>query len=128
LGLQTAHEQYAVGVMSDRTTDWVEARAGRRRTVLLGGLLVHGSALLTTECTVRDLSEGGARVQVSTFTIITAPVALLVVRLDRAWAARVVWQAGLLTGLRFERAIELKPDDTSEPDRTVRRLWVARRF
>ena len=114
--------------MSERTTDQIEARAGRRRTMLLGGLLVHGSALLATECTLRDLSEGGARVQVSTFTIITAPVALLVVRLDRAWAARVVWQAGLLMGLRFERAIELNPDDTSEPDRTVRRLWVARRF
>jgi hypothetical protein len=67
------------------------------------------------------------QVQVSTFPI-TAPVALLVVRLDGAWAARVVWQAGLLMGLRFERAIELNPDDTSEPDRTVRRLWVARRF
>jgi hypothetical protein len=114
--------------VSDETTDRIEAREHPRRRVLLKGLLVHGSELLTTECTLRNISEGGARVQVSTFTVVTAPVALLVTRLDRAWAAKVVWQIGWLMGLRFERAIELDPDDTSEPDRTVRRLWVAQRF
>jgi len=124
----TVSQQRAARGVSDRTTDRIEGRANPRRNVLLRGLLVHGAALLTTECTVRDLSEGGARVQISTFTVIMAPVALLVVRLDRAWAARVVWQIGLVMGLRFDRAIELHPGDTSEPDRTVRRLWVARRF
>lgn len=69
--------------MNDRPTDRIDAQTSRRN-VLLRGVLVHGSALLTTECTVIDLSEDGAKVRVSTYTVFTAPAALLVTRLDRA--------------------------------------------
>jgi len=37
--------------------------------------------------------------------------------LDRALAASVVWQLGLLIGLRFDRAIELHPEAIAAPKR-----------
>jgi hypothetical protein len=100
-------------------------RADRRRT-LLSGVLVHGPACLTTDCSVRDLSDTGAQIRMLTVSFLARPAALLVPKVDRAWDVVVARQRGGLFGLTFLREIDLRGDGGEEPDFTVRRIWRSR--
>ena len=101
-------------------------RARPRRRTLLSGVIVHGPHSFTTDCAVRDLSEGGARVRLAGLTLLGEPLLLLIPSLDQAYAARVAWREGLSCGLVLERAIDVRaPAD--EHEKAARRIWLERR-
>jgi len=114
------------GRVSDHTTDRIEARESPRRRTLLSGVLVHGPACLTTDCSVRDLSDTGAQVRMLTVGFLARPAALLVPKVDRAWEVAVARLRGASFGLSFLREIDLRGDGGEEPDFTVRRIWRSR--
>jgi hypothetical protein len=77
----------------------------RRRTVL-SGLIVSGQT--TIPCTLRDLSVGGARLQLQS----DQPLPKAITLVDRtngiAHAAAIAWRSGRDLGVRFQRSIDLK--------------------
>jgi two-component system cell cycle response regulator len=100
-----------------------EQRTVRRRRVLLAGRLVYGDAHLTQDCAIRDLSEGGARIRLSSPVPLPAQVWLIEVRSATAFCCEVAWRRAPEFGLRFlerhdlttETAPELKP---------LKRIWI----
>lgn len=99
-------------------------RAARQRT-LYAGVLIHGAAGLTTDCSVRDISDGGARIKLAAMVVLSAPVVLLTPRVDEAHEVQLIWQRGAELGLRFVRKVDLKAPE-SDIDRLTRRLWLER--
>jgi two-component system cell cycle response regulator len=99
-------------------------RAPRQRT-LYAGVLIHGAAGLTTDCAVRDISDGGARIKLTAMVVLSAPVVLLIPRIGDAHEIQAIWQRGPELGLRFLRKIDLKAPE-SDIDRLTRRLWLER--
>lgn len=99
-------------------------RAPRQRT-LYAGVLIHGAASLTTDCSVKDISDGGARIKLTAMVVLSAPVILLTPRIGDAHEVQVIWQRGAELGLRFVRKIDLKTPE-SDIDRLTRRLWLER--
>jgi hypothetical protein len=92
---------------------------------LYAGVLIHGPAGLTTDCAVRDLSDGGARVRVSAATVPTSPIILLAPSLNAAYEVQVAWQTGPDFGVRFVRKLDLQAP-TSDGDKVARRIWLER--
>lgn len=99
-------------------------RAPRQRT-LYAGVLIHSAAGLTTDCSVKDISDGGARIKLMAMVVLSAPVVLLVPRIGEADEVQVIWQRGAELGLRFVRKVDLKTPE-SDIDRLTRRLWLER--
>ena len=100
-------------------------RPPRRRT-LLGGIVLFGPATLTADCTIRDLSKGGARIRLMAAIGLPPPLALLIPTQDAAFEASVAWSRGIEIGVAFRRALNLGAP-SSEVEKAARRLWIARR-
>jgi hypothetical protein len=62
-----------------------------RSRTLLAGLVLHDGPAFTADCTVRNLSEGGANIRLASFAVLGRPTILLVPRLDSAHEAQVAW-------------------------------------
>jgi hypothetical protein len=97
-------------------------RSERRMRTLLTGKLVFGEHGLTADCTIRNLSSGGAKLQTSLAATLPREVWLIVVRKDCAYRASVAWRVGEEVGVRFEHEYDLARD--MSPDLAiVRRVW-----
>jgi len=99
-------------------------RLPRRRT-LLAGVVIHRPEGLTTDCAVRDLSEGGAHIRLPAEVFLAKPIVLLTPSLDSACEAVVAWHEGRDVGLKFIRKIDLAAP-ASDLDRLARRLYLER--
>lgn len=99
-----------------------DRRAIARHRVLMGGKVAWMDNFLSGDCTIRDLSDVGARVELATEVLPRDPV-LIVVRSGLAHEARTVWARGRVAGLEFVRTYDL---DAAIPDRLarLRRLWI----
>ena len=87
-----------------------QARAPRRRTYL-NGKLVYGEDWdreSTLDCTVRDLSEGGARVSIAECRPVPFDVYLIIVKYCIAHRARIVWTEFPARGLQFSRTFSVR--------------------
>ena len=71
-----------------------DQRAAPRRRVLLGGSVVFGQGAQSLVCTIRDLSDDGARVRLKGLTALPAQVFLIEMRRGLAFEAKVAWAAG----------------------------------
>jgi len=100
------------------------SRPPRRRT-LLSGVVIHRPEGLTTDCAVRDLSEGGAHIRLPAVVFLAKPIVLLTPSLDSAHEAVIAWHEGRDLGLTFVRKIDLAAP-VSDLDRLVRRLYLER--
>lgn len=102
-------------------------RAPRERTYL-SGKLVYDSERLTPEgtftlgCTIRDISEGGAKVTLGCLRPLPADLYLIVVKRCVAYRATVVWLNAPSRGLRFSQR---HPLDGTLPAslKFLRHLW-----
>lgn len=92
----------------------------------MGGLLVHGRALQTVGCTIRDVSATGARVKLKTPEILSRPVHLIIGKTGAAFQAEIAWCRDSELGLAFKGRLNLA-DPKSDLEMTMARLWKAAR-
>jgi hypothetical protein len=111
--------------LSDPTT--AEHRRAARHRVLLSGVVAHGPAGMTLDCAVRDLSETGARIRLTSPEDIWPPVALLILKTDKAYEAQIAWRHDNEVGLNFTGPLNVE-QPTTELEKTLRRLMMSRRL
>ena len=89
----------------------------------LTGKLVHGEGAFSIDCTVRDISEGGAKVTLRQNQSLPPNVFLVVVKYCIAYQSQIVWANFPARGLKFLERYKL---DTSVPEslKYLRRLWL----
>ncbi len=101
------------------------SRKTPRQRAYLGGKLVYGD-YFSLDCIVRDISDGGARVQIPAGQAAPDNVYLVELRSGIAYEAQVVWRRYPLIGLTFTHQYGLA--DASTPHlRILRRLWMDKR-
>lgn len=77
-----------------------EQRATPRQRVLKGGRIVINDGFSTFQCTVRNLSETGARVKIA--SIVGIPDSFELAMDDgRKYACTVVWKTATELGVKF---------------------------
>lgn len=84
----------------DDSADAANARHAERRKMLKEGKVVL-SNWTTIDCTIRDLSNTGARLTFSAPTGLPDEIKLLFVSGQRMRDAKTIWQKGLSAGLEF---------------------------
>lgn len=102
-----------------------ERRPQRRTRVLLGGLIAFFEGTQYFDCTIRDLTNTGARVSLPRNQPIPSNVYLVNMRDRTAHEARVAWNNGKEAGLSFIKSFPLS--ETSEPKLIyLKKLWHER--
>jgi len=105
-----------------------QIRLPRRRTCL-NGKLAYGDGIFapdgafTLDCSIRDISEGGARIVLSKRQHIPVSLYLIVVKFAVAYHADVVWLTYPERGLKFSEKYDLAaplPGDL----KFLHRLWA----
>jgi hypothetical protein len=104
-----------------------QSRPARKRTLLIGKLVYSEGPFapddaFMLDCTVRNISEGGARIEVPQHQLLPSNLYLIVVKYCVAHWARVVWLDLPARGLQFSRTYSLNatlPDDLN----FLRGLW-----
>jgi PilZ domain len=88
---------------TNRLTFWERAmqerREARRKRTYLGGTLAFGGRYATLDCTIRNVSDRGARVSVDGAALLPDEFDLTVTRNDQAYRARLVWRTATDAGL-----------------------------
>jgi hypothetical protein len=100
----------------------VNQRQASRKRTLLGGKVVYGDGQHVRDCTIRDLSETGARIAIPKGEVIPTRVFLIDRRTPIAYEATVSWIKAPDFGLTFLRAHSLKGDIAPELD-YLKRVW-----
>lgn len=99
-----------------------ERRREPRRRTLLTGKLVSIDNSFSADCTIRDLSPGGARIAVNAEAVAAGPL-LIVVKNAVVHTSRTAWRDRGLAGLQLLDAFDL-----SRPAplhlRAIQALWV----
>lgn len=102
-----------------------ERRPKQRKRVLLTGIVAYGDGAYSFDCTIRNLSETGARVMVGTNTQLPQGFYLINVRDRVAYDARPVWIRGAEVGVIFEKALPLS--GITDPGLAfLKQLWMAK--
>ena len=103
-------------------TDQNQRRTMRKRSLLSGKIAYHEGSF-TLSCTIRDISEGGARVKIPNGQILPTMVFLIDVREGCAYDACTKWQSKTEAGLEFRQKIKL---DVNCPEeyRYLRRILI----
>jgi hypothetical protein len=99
-----------------------ERRGELRRRVLLTGKLVYVHNSFSADCTIRDLSPGGARITVAPEAVSSDPF-LIIVRRAVVCESRTAWRAGDQAGLQFIKTHALG-GQTPLQLRAIQRVWV----
>src|SRR5690348_8656364 len=99
-----------------------ERRPERRRRTLLGGRVSYDSGAHVFDCTIRDLSESGARITVPGQQPIASQVYLINIRDRIVYEAVVVWNRGGQAGLSFRRKLPIA-ELADESLHYLKRLW-----
>jgi PilZ domain len=79
-----------------------EKRQSQRKRVLKPGKVVFGDFAMLYDCSVKDLSERGAKLRVEEGTRVPSEFYLYLPLLRQMYKAQVKWRRGELLGIRFE--------------------------
>lgn len=96
-------------------------RAEPRRRVLLAGKIVLPDGV-TFDCTIRNLTGGGAQVRVPPGQIVPNAFDLIDIRSGIAFRAAVVWRSPAGLGLKFSERFDL--NQTAGAPLGLRVLWL----
>jgi hypothetical protein len=77
-------------------------RISPRQRVLKSGKIVFAGGSFSIDCTIRNLSDTGARLQVPTTVAIPDKFTLVDVQTGNRRDAKVVWRKNDLMGVHFE--------------------------
>jgi hypothetical protein len=104
-----------------------ERRAEPRKSVNASARLFHGPNLaLWADCTIRDLSASGAKVELPEVHVAPPRFVLLHFAAGVAYEAVLKWRRGNMAGMSFEAVHTL--ETTAEPRLApVREQWLALR-
>jgi hypothetical protein len=102
----------------------LERRPARRKRVLLSGIVSYDDGKVSFDCTIRDLSEGGAHIVVPKNTQFPSSFYLINIPGRLAYAAKVVWAGTGEVGLALARTHALT--DIAPDLMFLKRLWLAR--
>jgi hypothetical protein len=103
-----------------------EQRQVPRKRVLLGGVLVDPNGENATDCTIRDISIRGAKIEGSRRLQIADELYLLNTRNETAHLATVAWTKADQTGLSFVRSYSLEESLPPQLEFLVRLLIEAK--
>jgi len=77
-------------------------RGSPRQRVLKSGKIVFAGGSFSVDCTIRNMSDTGARLQIPTTVAIPDRFILFDVHVDTRRQATVVWRKGDQIGVRFD--------------------------
>lgn len=100
-----------ISVVSAKKYCGVERRRSLRKPTFVNSCIVYGAEIQIVACTIRDLSEGGARISVSSPELVPDHLTLLEPIRLIAYEANVRWRYGALLGLAFERETSIASDE-----------------
>jgi hypothetical protein len=91
----------------------IAARAPRQRTCLLGKLVYSDGSFwtdkfFTLDCSINDLSEGGAKVTIAKHQLLPASLYLIIIKHSVAHRAEMAWMKYPSRGLRFRETYKLE--------------------
>lgn len=103
------------------------ARQPRKRTLLNGKLVYSEGPFLpdgsfTVDCSIRDISEGGAKVVLDRRQILPPELYLIVVKYCTAHWAKLVWLKYPARGLQFYKTYKIN-EALPEELKFLRKLW-----
>jgi hypothetical protein len=100
-----------------------DRRSLRRGRMLLTGKIVYGSAPYTFDCTIRDITETGARVRVTDPLSIPNHFLLLDIRRFVAFEAQVKWRRQNEMGLALTDRFSLD-DQSNTRNRQLKQIAI----
>lgn len=78
-----------------------EQRQVRRQRTILGGIVSFNRRRSTSDCTIRNLSEGGALLVFENATLLPAEFDLTIAAKETTVRARTVWRGPSMVGVSF---------------------------
>ncbi len=110
---------------ANETPPPAERRPARRKQALLTAIITYNDGAFSFTCTIRDLSETGARLDVGKTAQFPSDFFLINIRDRTAYDARVVWNHGAKIGVSFKKIYPLS--DIVDPSLAyLKRLWMAK--
>ncbi|MEA2825558.1 MAG: hypothetical protein QOF03_2040, partial [Alphaproteobacteria bacterium] len=100
----------------------VNQRGAPRKRTLLGGKVIYGDGQQVRDCTIRDISETGARIAIAKGEVIPTRVFLIDRRAPIAYEATVSWIKAPEFGLTFLKTHALKGNIPAELD-YLKQVW-----
>lgn len=91
-----------------------ERRPKPRRRVLLGGRVVYQNGDRHFDCSIRDISESGARITLKPGVPIPSSVYLIDTRSRIVHEAKVMWNNGREAGLQFLNTFAVSSIDNKD--------------
>ena len=102
-----------------------ERRPNRRKKVLLTGIITYADGAHCFDCTIRDLSETGARLAVGKNAQFPSNFYLINIRDRVAYDAQLIWNDGAQIGISFKKPISLS--HCADPSLSyLKRLWLSK--
>ena len=91
----------SVGKWGFRVTKVVERRRFRRNRALKDGKIVFNAGMSVINCTIRDRTESGAKLQLAISTELPKVFELHCLSDGSSYPAEIVWRRGLHVGITF---------------------------
>ena len=102
-----------------------ERRPKTRKRVLLTGIIAYDDGAHSFHCTIRNLSESGARLAVANSTFFPSNFYLINIRDRVAYDAKLVWNKSSEIGVTFKAVIPLA--SITDPQLAfLKRLWLSK--
>jgi hypothetical protein len=102
-------------------------RESQRQRVLVGGLIVTRNGTQSWDCSVRDLSETGAKIRVAPGQVIPEHCYFIQLKDGIAYEANVEWLNVPEIGLKFLNSHQLR-NSTDPKYEHLRQLWMGKRM
>ena len=110
--------------IADVTDREMRSREARKR-VLLQGCIVYEKGAKTVNCSIKDITDQGARVALPTDQMCPDSFFLIAINQGLAHQAHVIWRRAREIGLRFEQSFPVA-GITDSSLIYLRRIWVDR--
>ncbi|HEY3777503.1 MAG TPA: PilZ domain-containing protein [Rhizomicrobium sp.] len=78
-----------------------ESRGGERRRAFLSGMIISRDGTRSVGCTIRDISNGGARITLARDAIVPAQLYLLSSRHAVGYEVHIAWRSATQAGLKI---------------------------
>jgi hypothetical protein len=102
-----------------------ERRPKSRKRVLLTGIVTYAEGAFSFDCTLRNLSETGARIAIGKNMQFPSEFYLINVRDRVAYDAKLVWNSSTEVGVTFKKTTPLA--SINDPKLNfLKRLWMAK--
>ena len=102
-----------------------ESRRADRRRVLLSGIIAYGDGAYSLKCTIKSISESGARITISSARQeLPSIIYLINLRDQSAYQAKTVWHKAQEFGLSFITIYSIAKLPTPELA-YLKHLWLA---